>query len=353
MMKWVHIVVMRFAITIVLVVLGSCSFMTSCVGQRWAPREEPVKDIRMPVVYNAGYNIHIFGADLFSMFDLKRYRRVYDGLKSAGVVNRHNVIVPRAVTDEELLMVHTRDWITRTKDKREVARVFGTGPIAWFSERYVQDNVVAPFRMQTRGTVLAARLALKYGIACNIGGGFAHASRKGGEGFNLFADVPLAIQTLRNDEWKGKVMIIDVDIHHGQGNAIFFADDPTVFVMDIYNRDNYPYKFEEVDIAVEVPRGTDDSAYLKSMKELLPAAIDRFKPSLVIYVAGVDCHIDDRIGGAALTEDGIFLRDKFAIDACRDRDIPMCLILSGGYWDRCWRCSVRMMEYAAQKQGEN
>ena len=303
---------------------------------------------RVPVIYNSGYNIQIFGADLFTMFDLQRYRRVYDYLRKADVVDNDTVIIPRMVTDEELSLVHTDEWIKRTGDKKQVAKVFGINAITWFSQGYVQKNIVNPFRMQTRGTVLAARYALKCGVACNLGGGFAHACREGGSGFNLFADVPLAVATLRRDGWKGKVFILDVDIHHGQGNAKFFRDDPSVFIMDIYNNSNYPYTFEKVDLPVAIPPGTGDREYLKRLAMSLTGALDRFKPELLIYIAGVDSHSSDRIGGTSMTEEGIFLRDKYVINTCRDRKIPLCLIMSGGYWDDCWRSSGKMFRHAAE-----
>jgi len=316
----------------------------------WPAREKPEPGVKLPVVYNAGYNVSLMGFErMASTFDAHRYEKIYNALVKAGVVDRKTAVVPRAVTDEELKLFHTPQWVEWTHDPATVAKVFELAIVANLHRGFVEDNISRPFRMQTRGTVLAAQLALRYGIACTLGGGFSHAKSDHGEGFNLFADVPLAIASLRAGGWKGKVMILDVDVHHGQGNAIVYKDDPTVFVMDVYNRDNYPRKFEKIDLAIELPGGTGDQEYLKQLKAALPKALAAFKPALLIYVAGVDCYEKDRIGGLRVTEKGIEQRDRFVIDACTSRKIPMCITLSGGYWDGSWRPSAKMIQYAATK----
>ena len=336
-------------LTRVTLCVGAIS-LGGAAGCVWSAREALPAGLTCPVVYNKGYNIQIPFAQGFVMFDLSRYEKVYNGLVQAGVTSGKTVIIPGEVTDVELRLVHTPEWVKKTHDRATVAEVFESPVVANLPACYVQQAIVGPFRMQTRGTVLAARYALKTGLACTLGGGFSHAEADHGEGFNLFADVPLAIQTLRKDGWKGNVLVLDVDVHHGQGTAKFFRDDPSVFVMDVYNKDNYPYARVEVDVAIELDSGTGDKEYLRRLGAELPKALDTFKPDLVIYVAGLDCHKDDRIGGLALTEDGLFRRDALVIDLCRKRKIPLCITLSGGYWSGSWRPSVRMIEYAAGRR---
>ena len=320
-----------------------------CVTERsWSARETVPQDVAVPIVYNDAYNVHMYGFEKSTIWDTGRYGKIYDALVQSGVLSREETVVPRQVTDEELSLVHTKEWIASTHDPKVVARVFEKAVIAKLPSKMVEGRIAAPFRYQTHGTMLAAQLALEHGIACTLGGGFAHARSDGGEGFNLFADAPLAIESLRQSGWKGKVLVIDVDVHHGQGTAGIYRHDPSVCIMDVYNRGNYPRHFEKVDVAVELDPGTGDEEYLARFRDALTKVLDRFAPDLVIYVAGVDCCENDRIGGLAVTEQGLFERDKLVIDECTRRAIPLCITLAGGYWRESWRPSVRMIEYAAQ-----
>ena len=303
----------------------------------------------MPVVYNRGYNLYLYGKERKTMWDTRRYEKVFADLVARGIVSRETVVVPGKVTDEELALFHTEEWIAKTHDRREVARVFEQGVIAELPEKITFNRIVAPFRYQTRGTILAAKLALAHGIACTLGGGFAHAGADRGEGFNLFGDAPLAIESLRHGGWRGKVLLIDVDAHHGQGTARAYRDDLEVFIIDVYNRANYPRRFENVDIPIALAPGTGDDEYIAKLRDALDEAFDVFQLDLVIYVAGVDCHRDDRIGGLAITEEGLFDRDKLVIDEVTRRRIPLCITLAGGYWNGSWRPSSRMVAYAAAK----
>jgi len=329
---------------VVVVLLAS-----GAVPPLWQPAEKLSPEATLPVVYSAGYNISVFGIERKAAADVHRYEKIYNYLVSAGVVDRKTVVVPREVTDGELMLVHDKEWVNDYGNPETVGEVFGMHIIGSLPRALVDSRLVRPFRLQTRGTVLAARYALERGIACNLGGGLAHAQRDHGEGFNLFADVPLAIAQLRKSGWRGRAMILDVDAHHGQGNAKFFIDDPTVYVADVYNPDIYPSEKVHVDLAIKVPSQTDDKTYLAKLKAKLPGTLEGFKPDLVIYIAGVDCYEGDLLGGLAMTEQGMFERDRFVIDQCTQRGIPLCITLSGGYWKDSWRPSARMFAYAAKK----
>ncbi len=323
-----------------------------CSLPHWAAREQAQPGVVIPIVYNKGYNVDIYGFENMTRFDAHRYEKIYRGLYRAGLVNGKTVIVPGRITDEELLHVHTEDWVRKTHHPRYVAQTLESNIIKNLPRGVVENRIVDPFRYQTKGTVLAARYALMYGVSATLGGGFSHAQADKGEGFNLFADVPLAVKMLRMDSWDGRIFILDVDVHHGQGNAAFFAGDKSVFLMDIYNRDIYPGRFESIDLAIELERGATDEQYLEGLEKKLPKALKRFKPDLMIYVAGVDCCVKDRLGGLAVTESGINARDRFVIDQCAERHIPLCMTLSGGYWKGSYRPSVEMIKYAAKKLGK-
>lgn len=314
--------------------------------RRWGARERgPANGV--PIVYSSGYNISVFGLEKWSTFRVDRYARIFKGLCAAGIVDRGSIVVPRAVTDDELALVHTEEWIAETRDPLVVADVFEVAVIGTLPTQFVQERIAGPFRLQARGTVLAAQLALERGAACTLGGGFAHAQRDSGEGFNLYADAPLAIATLRRDGFDGRIMLVDADVHHGQGNARYYKDDASVFIVDIYNAENYPYVFDEVDCAIELASGDGDQEYLSALRAELPGALDAFAPKLVIYIAGVDCSEHDALGGLAVTEEGLFARDKFVIDEVTGRGIALCVTLAGGYWEGSEGPSVRMVRYLA------
>jgi len=323
----------------------SLALAVGCSTGRWAERESVGDSDTMPVVYNGAYNINLYGKERLTRFDAHRYKKIYNALVKAGVTNRRSVIVPHPATDAELLLVHTPEWVEKSHDREQIARVFETSLISRLPQGFVEERIVTPFRLQTRGTMLAARFAVEKGMAVTLGGGFAHAAREGGEGFNLFADVPLAVAGLRADGWNGKIMIVDVDAHHGQGNAKTFRNDRSVYILDVYNRAIYPYRFERVDRAVPLEPGTGDEEYLEKFRKAFMKGLKRFRPKLVIYVAGVDAHKSDPLGGLGLSTEGIFNRDKLVIDECTARGIPLCMTLSGGYWPECWRASARTFIY--------
>lgn len=181
------------------------------------------------------------------------------------------------------------------------------------------------------GTMLAARLALQRAAAANTAGGSHHAARDHGGGFCVFNDVAVAALDLLAAGEVRRVLIIDCDVHQGDGTALIFADEPRVFTLSIHCESNWPLEKPPSDMDVGLPKGAGDADYLDALAPAIDACIARARPDLVLYNAGVDVHADDRLGFLNLTDDGIRERDAYVARTCRDLGLPICGVLGGGY----------------------
>ncbi|WP_279481785.1 histone deacetylase [Aureimonas sp. SK2] len=195
----------------------------------------------------------------------------------------------------------------------------------------VDERVARRSRCATGGTVLAARLALELGLACNTAGGSHHAAREGGAGFSVFNDVAVAASVLISDGEVGRVLVFDCDVHQGDGTARIFANDHAVFTLSIHGERNYPHPKAVSDLDLGLPDGTGDEAYLTVLPDLLETAFARARPDIVFYNAGVDPHAEDRLGRLSLTDAGLAERDRRVIGFFRERNVPVAGVIGGGY----------------------
>lgn len=191
--------------------------------------------------------------------------------------------------------------------------------------------VVTRSRAAVGGTLLAARLALAHGLACNTAGGSHHAFAGFGAGFCVFNDVAVAARALLAEGAVRRVVVIDLDVHQGDGTAAILGSDPAIFTLSAHCRTNFPARKERStrDLALDPDMG--DRAYLAAVEPLVEAALEAFRPDLVFYNAGVDPHIDDRLGRLALTDQGLASRDAAVLEACRRRSLPLAVVVGGGY----------------------
>ena len=179
--------------------------------------------------------------------------------------------------------------------------------------------------------MLAARLALEHGIACNAAGGSHHARRDQGAGFCTFNDVGVAALLLLAERLVERVLVVDLDVHQGDGTADIFGGDPRVFTFSMHGERNYPVRKIASDLDIGLPDGTEDGAYLETLRDVLPTVTARSAPDLVFYNAGVDPHFADRLGRMKLTDVGLRERDRTVIGHFRERGIPLCGVIGGGY----------------------
>jgi histone deacetylase 11 len=248
--------------------------------------------------------------------------------------------VPEArVSRRELAEVHDRDYLAVAHHSEVVARVIEVPALRRWPRFLVRWWLIDPILWCMAGTLLAAREVFREGVAFNLGGGFHHAKREGGEGFCLFSDIALAIHTLRAESlltpWE-PIFYIDTDVHQGNGVSTYFADDPAVRILDVYNSHIYPFRDRRavagIDVARPLPSGTGDQDYLSALESGLDELFaEQPLPRLVIYNAGTDVFCEDLLGELRLTRQGVNRRDQMVLEAVRGRGIPMLVLASGGY----------------------
>jgi acetoin utilization deacetylase AcuC-like enzyme len=259
------------------------------------------------------------------VFPAQKYRLLHDRLLTDRIAEPGDFVEPEPASEEDLLLVHDRAWIDKLKH--------GTLSV---SERLKLEipyslEMVAAFQLMSGGTVLAARHAVGGGLGFNLGGGFHHGFRSHGEGFCAVNDVAIAARRMQHDGLVERVMVVDTDVHHGNGTASIFADDPTVFTLSIHHFDNYPTEKPASDVDIHLENAVSDDEYLSRLERALLPSIEKFQPNLILYVSGADPFMEDQLGGLNLTFDGLIRRDRLVFGAARSRKIPVCAVLAGGY----------------------
>jgi acetoin utilization deacetylase AcuC-like enzyme len=260
-------------------------------------------------------------------FPMSKYGYLREGLVARGLMAPGGFLAPAPASARMLSLAHDDAYVERALDLRltdEEVRRIGLPRT---------EQVIRRARLAAAGTTLAARLALERGVACNGAGGSHHAARDYGAGFCVFNDVAVAAATLLAEGLVARVLVIDADVHQGDGTARIFADDPRVFTLSIHAERNFPARKARSDLDVALPDGTGDAAYLAALSGGIEAAFAAFAPDLVFYNAGVDVHAADRLGRLALSDAGLRARDRMALEAARGRGAPVVGVLGGGYGD--------------------
>ncbi len=268
-------------------------------------------------VYDASWLDHIF--------PVRKYRRTYDRLLSEGVARPEDFRAPQAPSRGDLERVHAPEYLDDLDRYAEI----GLGAEAVFEApltREILEGVLA----STGGTVLACRLALEAGGAMNLAGGYHHAFRDRGEGFCFVNDVAVGVAAVLAEGLAGRVMVVDCDVHQGNGTARIFQGDPRVFTLDIHQERNYPVK-ERASLDIGLDDGAGDEEYLRLLGAALEHHLPEFAPGLVLYVAGADPYCEDRLGGLALTKEGLARRDDLVLEAARDVGAAVAVVLGGSY----------------------
>ena len=273
------------------------------------------------LVYSDSYDLN-FGQHVFPT---EKYRLVHDRLLSDGFASAQDFFAPEPASDEQILLVHKPEWVTKLK----------TGSLSYFDlmklEIPYSEQMVKAFWLATGGTILASRNALRDRIGFNIGGGYHHAFAGHGEGFCAIHDVAVAIRVLQKEDAIKRAMVVDCDVHHGNGTAGIFAGDASVLTLSIHQFENYPTEKPPSTIDINLPDGVGDEEYLHELKEDLEPAIREFRPDLLMYIAGADPYREDQLGGLALTMDGLKARDRLVLETALGAGIPVSIALAGGY----------------------
>lgn len=258
-------------------------------------------------------------------FPLQKYRLVRERLTSERTLKKEWLMEAQPVDPRLLLSVHTQEYIDQIfKGALEPKAIRRLG-LPW------SEGLATRSAASVGGTIGAAWAALEEGIAGNLGGGTHHAFPDRGEAFCVFNDIAVAAKLLLQKDATGRVTIVDLDVHQGDGTAEIFRYDRTVFTLSIHAANNYPIKKAKSSHDVSLPDGTSDEAYLTVLQENLSEAIDNFKPDIVFYQAGVDPLAGDSLGRLSLSHRGLKERDIYVLETCRNAEIPIVITMGGGY----------------------
>ncbi|MFZ0037045.1 MAG: histone deacetylase [Candidatus Acidiferrales bacterium] len=273
------------------------------------------------LIYHDRYDLNL-GAHVFPS---QKYRLVHDALLAEGFADASDFLAPDPATDEEVLLVHSREYVRKLK----------TGMLTYTEKLRMEIpyslELIEACWLAAGGSILAGRCALKDGWAANIGGGFHHAYPDHGEGFCVLHDVAIAIRRLQFDRAIETAMVIDTDVHQGNGTAAIFGGDPTVFTISIHQENNYPYPKPPSNVDINLEDGVEDDDYVAILEKNLSQAFEEFQPNLIFYIGGADPYREDQLGGLALSLDGLKRRDELVFDYARRLKIPLAITLAGGY----------------------
>lgn len=259
------------------------------------------------------------------VFPTEKYRLVKDRLVSEGILNPDDLHRPTPVTSNDITRAHDREYVARVMD----------GRLSPMEERLLElpysETLRDAFVLFCGGTLLAGRLALAREMAIHLGGGFHHAFADHGEGFCLFNDVAIAVRCLEHEGVIERSLVVDLDVHHGNGTAAIFEDVPEVFTFSMHQESNYPALKPPSDLDVGLADGVGDDRYLSVLDEHWPAILETHAPDIVFFLAGADPFREDQLGGLRLSFDGLRARDRRVLRACRQTGVPVVVLLAGGY----------------------
>lgn len=298
----------------------------------------------IPLVYHPAYNVSAFGLERLHPFDGGKYRRIHDALIARGLRQPSDFARPRPVSRQDLSKVHTPEYLRSLRSPGTLARSLEVPIVRVLPGWLIDWRVLRPMRYATGGTILACRLALEHGLSINLGGGFHHAAGGWGGGFCVYADAPVAVKTLHDEEKVGKVLVVDLDAHQGNGTAAVFRDWPWAKILDLYEEDAFPAHKEPEDYPIPAPNGMLGDEYLDCVRSFLPEALDKDRPDLVVYNAGSDPFAGDPLARFQLTASDLADRDLLVATEVRDRGIPLAMVLSGGYSTQSWKLHADAIE---------
>ncbi|HJH08660.1 MAG TPA: histone deacetylase [Psychrobacter pasteurii] len=258
-------------------------------------------------------------------FPMQKYRLIPERLIEEGILSEDNLFAPDKLTEEEILTTHTLEYWQKLKTQtlsRKEARAIGFE---------MTPELVERGRYIAHATYECALYAKQYGVSLNVAGGTHHSFTDHGEGFCVFNDVCIASNLLLSRGEAERILVVDLDVHQGNGNASIMANEPRVFVFSMHGEKNYPFRKPPSDLDIELANDTDDETYLTQLKQTLPNLIAEHKPDLIFYQSAVDVLATDKLGKLALTPEGCKQRDDFVLRQARDNNIPIAVVMGGGY----------------------
>jgi acetoin utilization deacetylase AcuC-like enzyme len=273
------------------------------------------------LIYHERYDLNLGD----HVFPSQKYRLVYEELLRRGIADAGDFLAPAPATDEDVLRVHRPDYVRKLK----------TGSLSYAEVQQLEipysKELIEACWLAAGGSILAGQCALRDSWSANIGGGFHHACPDHGEGFCVIHDVAVAIRRLQFDGAIERAMVVDTDVHHGNGTATIFGGDDDVFTLSIHQLHNYPFVKPPSTMDINLPDGVGDVDYLAILEKHLHTAFSDFSPQIVFYIAGADPYREDQLGGLALTMEGLGKRDALVMEYARSNRCPVVITQAGGY----------------------
>jgi len=273
------------------------------------------------LVYHEHYDLQ-FGDHVFPS---RKFKWLHDRMLQTRFAVEADFVAPSPATDADLLLAHDRTWIDK----------LANGTLSYQEALQLEvpysRHLVEGFWLAAGGSMLAARLALQDGVGYNVGGGFHHACPDHGEGFCAINDIAVAVRRAQRDRLIARAMVVDCDVHQGNGTAAIFAGDASVFTLSIHQFNNYPAQKPPSSLDIDLADGVTDDEYLNRLAVGYRPALRDFRPELIVYVAGADPYCEDQLGGLSLSLDGLRERDRLVIGSALAEGVPVAIVLAGGY----------------------
>ncbi|HVN32141.1 MAG TPA: histone deacetylase [Thermoanaerobaculaceae bacterium] len=312
------------------------SGLPGALRRQWRRLQHTVRPPRVRFIYDPAYERHTAGVPM----DPLRADRILAFLSNEGLIRREEISLPQPAALKNILLVHTPEYLEALQHPETLTGILGV-PV----DDDELEQVLGLQRLMVGGTIHATRWALSTRcIAVNLGGGFHHAGRAQGSGFCVFNDIAIAIERLRQRGFAEPVLVVDLDLHDGNGTREIFAADATVHTLSIHN-EHWGDTSAVASTSIALGAGVSDGLYLETLRETLPPVFELVQPGLVIYLAACDVAEDDAIGNWKLSAEGILARDRFVVDLVRSRRAPLVVVLGGGYGDGSWRHSARFFAW--------
>lgn len=275
----------------------------------------------MKIFYSDKYEVDIGG----HVFPTKKYRLVKDKLIRERTADETSIVEPIPATEEQILLVHTAEWFSKMRDEKLTVSDEMKLELPYSSKLYEASTLCVG------GTISACREALKKGVGIHLGGGFHHAFPDHGEGFCVFNDIAVAIRQMQKEKRIKKAVVVDLDVHQGNGTAFIFRDDPSVFTFSMHQENNYPGVKPPSNWDIGLADGTSDKEYLTLLKNALRKILSEHHPDILVYQAGADTYAGDQLGGLKVSLAGMAERDRIVFEESAKKSIPYAVTLGGGY----------------------
>lgn len=288
--------------------------------------------VRLAEAEESAERLKVFYTDSFAMvlpqdhrFPISKYALLRKRLAGSGRFVPQNFCIPHAATAAEITRVHCPDYVNRVQNGELTAQEVRRIGLPWSSE------LVERTKRSAGATIEACFSALNEGVAVHLGGGTHHAFSDQGQGYCVFNDSAIAARCLQTETRIRRVLILDCDVHQGNGTAAILQNDPTVFTFSIHGRNNFPYHKEKSDLDIALEDGADDAIYLDALQKGLNDSLKRAGAEFVIYLAGADPYSGDRIGRLDVSKEGLAARDRMVLHHCRKAGLPVAITMAGGY----------------------